>query len=450
MSTPRLVQLLKFGAPVLILVWSIAYLFSNRAPVYNGVVRHFKNEKDLFISDFLEHEIDGRLDGSGIAKLCESKKWTPGLVLSCDPQAGGFGQVKNAHLNCIRFAIEMGAELVLPRVIKRDVKNIAMVRPSNGNAPYIGESLDYFFDREHLNQTLAEHCPQLKLYHSMDDLWNVPEVADPRKISLQEIGVSLTNGSVVEDMGSLPKEIQAYIDEMEPAEERQNPIRFKANVINWAFPTSYDSPELARNFGRILRVRKDARLLSTLALYHMQQRFGMDLDPKKGIKHSKFVGAHLRTEADARQMFLPFEVQTQNLLDFITNTTTNLAFIATGDTPDRLKTFSRRARDVNVTAVFKEDLLEDEPEGLELLDQLSWDQKALVDYEIMLRSGLMVGVGESSFSWNIALRRSALPGASEDPTMLTNTDIQYQDRYSTILGSSRSEKASVLQATIWP
>jgi hypothetical protein len=103
----RVFPLVKYGLPLMIFVWCFASLV-NTPPAYREILRKFKDEKRLFVSDFLEYEIDGRFDGSGIAELCASKTWNPNLILSCDPPPGGLGLVKNAHLNCIRFAIEMG------------------------------------------------------------------------------------------------------------------------------------------------------------------------------------------------------------------------------------------------------------------------------------------------------------------------------------------------------
>jgi hypothetical protein len=107
LASSQLFTLVKFAAPLIIIFWSIAY-FTTSTSTYTEVLRQFKDEKSLFISDFLEHEIDGYFDGSSIADLCKRNQWTPGLFLSCESPAGGVGNVKNAHLNCIRFAIEMG------------------------------------------------------------------------------------------------------------------------------------------------------------------------------------------------------------------------------------------------------------------------------------------------------------------------------------------------------
>ena len=107
LASTQLFSALKAALPAIAIIWTLAY-FTTSPSTYSGFTRKFKNEKDLFVSDFLEHEIDGRFDGSSIAELCKRKTWTPGLFLSCDSPAGGVSNVKNAHLNCIRFAIEMG------------------------------------------------------------------------------------------------------------------------------------------------------------------------------------------------------------------------------------------------------------------------------------------------------------------------------------------------------
>lgn len=110
LASTQLFNLLKFAVPLIVIIWTIAY-FTTSPSTYREYLRKFKDEKKLFISDFLEHEIDGQFDGSSITELCKRKTWTPGLFLSCDSPAGGLGMVKNAHLTCIRFAIEMGGML---------------------------------------------------------------------------------------------------------------------------------------------------------------------------------------------------------------------------------------------------------------------------------------------------------------------------------------------------
>lgn len=70
--------------------------------------------------------------------------------------------------------------------------------------------------------------------------------------------------------------------------------------------------------------------------------------------------------------------------------------------------FVEKAKEVGVMVVRKEDLLEGEE--LRELNALSWDQKALVDYGVMLRAGGMAGQGGSSFDWGVLLRREGVRG----------------------------------------
>jgi len=112
LDSARLFQILKFVLPTVVFVWALAYLTTDR-DTYTEIIRSFRNEKKLFVADYLSHEIDGDFDGTKIAELCAIKQWAPpdrALVLTCDPPPGGIGEVKNAHLHCIRFAIELGGK----------------------------------------------------------------------------------------------------------------------------------------------------------------------------------------------------------------------------------------------------------------------------------------------------------------------------------------------------
>ena len=94
----------------LLLVILVVGLFTTGFSTDITLVRHPSDEKERFIQQFLQHEVEGPFDGSAIAELCASKTWTEGLILSCDPAAGSVAPVKNAHLHCIRFAMEMGGQ----------------------------------------------------------------------------------------------------------------------------------------------------------------------------------------------------------------------------------------------------------------------------------------------------------------------------------------------------
>jgi hypothetical protein len=117
-NSSRVFSLVKIVLPLGVIILTLGY-FARQPPDYAQYLRKFKSEKELFITDFLDTEIDGAFDGTAIGRLCEGKKWTKGLMLSCDPSPGGIGEVKNAHLHCIRMAIEMGGESAALSAIQR-------------------------------------------------------------------------------------------------------------------------------------------------------------------------------------------------------------------------------------------------------------------------------------------------------------------------------------------
>lgn len=450
LASTQLSYLLKFALPAIIIVWSITF-FTNSSEAYTEVLRAFQNEKKLFITDFLKHEIDGSFDGLGIAQVCENNTWTNDLYLSCDSPAGGVGNVKNAHLTCIRLAIEMGAELILPGIIPRSDKDISALVP-NAKAPIRGNEMDYFFDMEHLTTTLNRYCPQLRLHRSLDELWDVASLSTAIPLSIMDAGIQLVNTSIIQYPDSVGLLLRQYINKKSPPDQRKHPVRFNLRVTQWVWPTRSDGDLFARNFGRILQIRQDARRLAAAALFNMHKRFRLRLDPRTGIKSDSFVGVHLRTEKDITDKFPTYAEQAAYYLDYVAQSKSPVVFLATGASPQNITAFVERAKDFNVTTVMKKDILED-PEDRAALERFNYDQRALVDYEIMLRAGLMTGTSESPFAWNLALRRRNAYGETTTP-MLTpesthwSSNVQWKDKFSTIFGHSGT--ALIYQTTIWP
>jgi hypothetical protein len=449
LASSQVFHLLKFAAPILIICWSIFY-FSNSTSAYTQVLRQFKDEKQLFVSDFLEHEVDGAINGSSIADLCNRQQWTPGLFLSCESPPGGVGNVKNAHLNCIRIAIEIGAELILPGIIKRNDQDISVTTP-NAKAPIHGNDMDYFFDMDHLNSSMATYCPQLRLHRSINDLWEVSSLLQAFPISLQEAGVMLVNQTVIATPSTVGTQLREYINKKSPPHERKHPVRFNLRATYFAWPTISDGEPFARHFGRILRIRSDARRIAAAALFNLHKRFSLGIDPRLGLNNESFVGVHLRTEKDTElnQNFPTYEEQAAYYLDYAVTSKSRVVFLATGASQENITAFVDRARDFNITTVLKKDILD--AEDVSALGRFSYDQRALVDYEIMLRAGLMTGTSESSFAWNLAMRRRNAYrrwGMVVEGEETLGGYTQWRDRFSTIFG--QSERGPIMQQTIWP
>ena len=99
----------KLGIIVFLITTTAYYLFfDNRYDVHDVYQVAVTGRKGAFVQDILENEIDGPFDGSALAALCSTKTWTPGLIFKCEAPQGGFGDVRNVFVNCVRYAIEAG------------------------------------------------------------------------------------------------------------------------------------------------------------------------------------------------------------------------------------------------------------------------------------------------------------------------------------------------------
>ncbi len=211
------------------------------------------------------------------------------------------------------------AELILPEIVRRQVREHAKPAPPvHGQVRGVG--LDYLFDVDHLVGALAASCPQMKVHRSLDDLWNVPSLLDPLGIRVSEPGIPVVNGSVLAQPHTWGQQLRGFLELRRPKATRRYPMRIHLNVpALHAWPASADPPELARSFGRLLRVRADARALAASALFNLAGRFHLQLDPRVGHHPESFVGIHLRTEPDVAgdPHFPPYVAQAAYYLDYL-------------------------------------------------------------------------------------------------------------------------------------
>lgn len=378
------------------------------------------------------------------------------------------------------------AQLVLPRITRRSPADISNL---HGEQQAKGQPLDYMFSSEHLVTSLQTHCPQMRVYRSLDDLYDKPSLLKPLPVSIgmltEEFAVlNHTRTSIISLPQNLTRLFDEFIERELPLENRHYPVRVDLQETVFAWPAHYDGEVFRRDFGRLLRVRDDVRLLAASALWNIARRFSLPLDPRRGIGHNpaqdknpRFVGVHLRTEKDVtpppesggvpggRPVFPSYDVQAAYFLDHLgaAEAADRVVYVATGlhaeDTD--VRRFSAKAAELGATVVTKRDVLA--PGEVAMLNnQLTWDQKALVDYEIMLRAGFVLGIAESSFAWNLAMRRgNAYGGGSQGVgaeyggfLAVPSTDpdkpgmMMWQDRYSKLFGDS--DRAVSMYYGIWP
>ena len=214
------------------------------------------------------------------------------------------------------------------------------------------------------------------------------------------------------------------------------------------FPVKYNTRAFGDNFGRILQFPEPQRRLAATALYTLRTKYSVPVGPWK-ITPNAFFGAHLRVAADARKAgWTGYDEQAKFLLEVAEAAGLSTMYVTSGS---RLAaTFKEDAKLKNIMVVTKEDLLTGK--DLAELNAMTWDQRGLVDYEVLLRSSQFAGIQLSSFAWNIALRRHTLSRQRYRDAWDTNVKdgekLSMKDEYSRLLGQKHGEEFFV--ESMWP
>ncbi|KAI9740131.1 MAG: hypothetical protein M1818_004882 [Claussenomyces sp. TS43310] len=361
------------------------------------------------------------LHSAAIHSICAEKEWNPGLVFTCDWSVGGVGNVRNSMLSCLRYAIEAGGAMVMPRIIVRSADNIADIRTDER------ADIGYMFDRQHFTESLRISCPELHLYDTIHDIPNVESANEPIKLLPESI-------------------VEGHI----PATGLEHPELWRETFYNWLsnhtmtsfgaptivelmrsylqYPIYDDGNDFALNFGRILKFREDVRVLAAITVHELAVQFSLSINESESVSRNAFFGAHLRTEMDAVKGWPPqdwkysrYDTQSQLYLEQASRSNASVIYVASGNVTEvaRFADDARATGDFLVTTKF--DLLK--KQHLKMLNKLAWDQQGMVDFLVMLRATDFAGIAHSSFAWNIALRRhirSNISNYLDGPQMLSD------------------------------
>lgn len=138
----------------------------------------------------------------------------------------------------------------------------------------------------------------------------------------------------------------------------------------------------------------------------------------------------MRVAADAAAAGWPgYEAQAPFYVAEAKKRNLSTIYLATGS-PEHRDRFREDAQREGLTVVVKEDLLSDDE--VAEVKSLTWDQQALVDFDVLMHSSYFYGFVRSSFSWSLALRRGTLPEAVG--TMRITEGDEYRDELSAIVG----------------
>jgi len=346
-----------------------------------------------------------------LARVCDETTWVDGLVFLCDNNSGGPGNIRNYIQTCLRYAIEAGATgLVIPTIRKRSDNNIADL--FTDALPF-----NYMFDEDHFRHAFTTACPQITLYAAESNIPSLTPATEVDRIRPQQFGYRGDGNGIDQDRhtdrfgvrfrrwlqdgimpGSDNRQIMPATSNPRAPPSSTNPrlIRFEWGAI-WLWPVYRDGPEFASTFGSVLKFNEQLLDLGKKALSQMRT-----LSHQLGGSGT-FLGAHLRTEADALDFWPRYRQQADAYLQRAGPRGFRTAYLATGNETEATRFAQEALSSVNMKVHTKEQLLFGK--DLEDLLALSWDQKAIVDALILLGSDYFVGVMPSSFSVYVAMKR---------------------------------------------
>ena len=386
----------------------------------------------LHLHDLPPHHTD---DLRPLTQLCNGIRWDAKRIWKCDYVSGGTSNVYNAVLGCVRAAIEAGATTFIPpQIWIRDRSE--PVRVITGNLSDITD-LGYLFDVAHFKLSLQTACPQMAIYSSIGEVPNLPE--DPHYTLLRPT-----------DFGGLPdwrKNIDNHLEGQREgaggsyAHQTYDHILMQKSICTW--PVWEDGEEFANNFKSILHSQRDARGLAAAVLDRMQGTFNT------GGKSLEYYGAHLRTgdDLDPDWARTGFEEQFKSYLTHATSARLRLIYLGSGVPKDAVR-FAKRALDeFNVNVTTKEEMLSSK--NLRLLNAMTSDQQALVDFEVLSRADRLGGMHRSSFAWQLVFRKHTSSKLSLKESLHDRPDI-FQDEFSTILNTEPDKWFDNFFHGTWP
>jgi len=423
-----------FLCVTLLPLYFVSWQYHTRYPYSRQPASSSRPPSTDFVADWLNTHVVEPFNPSAISAYCNQSEWNPNLIFRLDNANGGIGNVRGNILDFLFFALEAGASIMLPDMASRSDSDISNVW--GGRAAF-----DLYFDETWFLDALRESCPQMEVYKAKDD-----------QRMAEAIGKYLPKSRRMDEKtgdGPLNTKV-AYLEHFTQWLTNQSGYHTDGlALVNtertlWAVDTRSLPQGFRHSFSQLLRVNPTVRHLAALVVQNLATKHEVEIDPRDSIPANAFFGAHLRTEVDARnagwlnEPGSNFSAQTDAYIESALEHNIRIMYVATGDAAD-LARFKLKAAThlpaVNLTS--KLDLLP--PHDLEMLKSLTWDQQALVDYEVLQRCSIFGGFVKSSFSYNIAMTRSEWSDEMRrvaDPWLALHTEesVAFDDGLSRIIG----------------
>lgn len=315
-----------------------------------------------------------------LKSVCAATKWQKNVYLNCtnvkqmmgwprytvNPQ--GAMNLRNSMLTCLRWAIDAGVGLVMPRIAVRATDDIIWFDH--------WDNYNFLFDENSLRTVIADECPQLKLYDPYLDV----------SIKVNSTAGGFTHyspGKFREHIDSVVKNAPNYTNETSIVIWENEPL--------FGWNSFLEGKNIHQTLFKAVNFRKDILDLSEKII---------DLLPPK------FIGFHLRNERDTGAY--NYSTQVTPLVKMMKENFTDIKtiYVAIG-TIEIEEQFRSDMKDLGLEVISKRSLIDkyNKDDLLKELDNLQFDQSGVIDYHVLIKSHYFFGVGISSFSFGVAFER---------------------------------------------
>lgn len=306
--------------------------------------------------------------------------------------------------------------------------------------------MEYMFDTLHFAKSLSLSCPKFRVYQSIDETPGRLKTNAPISLVPESIETKDKDGKILagEWKAAFTKWLAQYL-----TPDTEGPVIISLARSYLQYPISSDEPAFVSHFGKILKVREDARTLATTALVKMSAAYAPRMDVQQPIIHKSFVGAYLSTQnhegptTDAERIEARYNAQSKLYLKLADQANLTVMYLAS-DENSFITKFIRDANETGIAITTKFDLVK----GKDREDLLAMgsEQQALVDFLVLSKASDFGGVGYSSLAWNVALRRHEY--SEQEENWLNTGEALLADELSQIYGAPGSDPEFI--NSMWP
>ncbi|KAH8598170.1 hypothetical protein B0O99DRAFT_616061 [Bisporella sp. PMI_857] len=375
------------------LIWTVYWSGKTRILLY--LSEYPSKTYESFIFSQHEAHIKTELETSptALSALCSQTKWVDGLWLHCHSYsglnrisvAGGLNNARNRIQTCIRLAIDAGSGLIIPPV--------STLRDSTNWVTGQTESFcpDVYWNIEYLKTQLSKQCPQLQL-RSCGNTSEINSIV--RTIYRQYEDPTYHLGTFRSFVATTLREAKAS----KPNKHNLVAVEFGDSYLAFNYSASGEMGTVRRDLFKLLKFNQRLLEISETILRSTLLRHG-------------FIGLHFRGEQDWLQEWgsaeqqINFFLEESRRIQKVSSQHINTVYVSCGS-QEAIARLRERFSPFGFTVLDKWTILSENKALLDELGAMDFDQKAVVEYEVLLGADYFEGIMMSTMSVLVAYART--------------------------------------------